>query len=274
MTDDRVRVEIGDGIATVSLNRPEKRNALDLAMFEAIARVGAELADRDDLRAVVLTGAGAAFCSGLDVSAFMAAPEIISRLMEKPAGEHLNLAQQAVWCWTELPVPVIAALHGSVFGGGLQIALGADIRLVHPAASLSIMEIRWGLVPDMGGTRRLRDLMPLDRVKELTLTGRIVDGVEASRLGLATRACEDPLSAAQALARDIAAVSPDAVRAAKCLLDHAWRLDDADGLDLETRLQAALIGRPNQIEAVRAGLEERKPSFRAASVDPGKCLER
>jgi len=271
VTEKRVRVEIDDGVATVTLNRPEKYNALDLEMFEAIARTGASLCEVEDLRAVVVTGAGPAFCSGLDVSSLMGTPEAIGRLLEKQPDELVNLAQRVCWCWTELPVPVIAALHGAVFGGGLQIALGADIRLVHPEASLSVMEIRWGLVPDMGGTRRLRDLMPIDVAKELTFTGRIVAGSEACSLGLATRISDDPKVAARALAREIAGRSPDAVRASKFLLDRAWRIDDAAGLDLETRLQAALIGRPNQMEAARAGLEKRDPEFRAPKLDPRKC---
>jgi len=273
MTEHRVRLEIDNGIATVTLDRPEKHNALDLEMFEAIARAGAELNEVGDLRAVVLTGAGPAFCSGLDVSSLMDTPEAIGRLLAKQPGELVNLAQRVCWCWTELPVPVIAALHGVVFGGGLQIALGADLRLVHPQASLSVMEIRWGLVPDMGGTRRLRDLMPIDVAKELTFTGRIVAGSEACSLGLATRTSDDPLTAARILAREIAGRSPDAVRASKYLLDCAWRFDDAAGLDLETRLQAALIGRPNQMEAARAGFEKRDPNFLAPSLDPRTCLE-
>lgn len=272
MTEERVRLEIADGVANVTLHRPGKHNALDLEMFEAIARAGAGLSEVEDLRAVVLTGAGPAFCSGLDVSSLMGTPEAIERLLQKQPDELVNLAQRVCWCWTELPVPVIAALHGTVFGGGLQIALGADIRLVHPEARLSVMEIRWGLVPDMGGTRRLRDLMSIDVAKDLTFTGRIVGGVEACSLGLATRVSDDPQTEARTLAREIAGRSPDAVRASKFLLDRAWRLDDADGLDLETCLQAALIGRPNQMEAARAGFEKRDPQFRAAKLDPRECL--
>lgn len=269
---ERVRVEIRDHVAHVTLDRPEKRNALDLPMFEALAAAADRLGAEQDLRAVVLSGAGPAFCAGLDLKALMARPQEIERLIGKAPGEHANLAQRVAWAWRQLPVPVIAALRGEVFGGGLQIALGADLRLVAPDARLSVMEIRWGLIPDMAGSRLLRHQLRPDVAKELTMTGRIVGAEEAVALGLATRLCDDPVAEAAVLAADVAARSPDAIRAAKCLFDHAGDLDDAAGLELETRLQLGLVGQPNQLEAVRAGLAGEAPSFRPASLDLAAAL--
>ena len=267
---ERVLLEIRDHIATVTLNRPDKRNALDIGMFDGIVAAAAAIADEPDVRAVVLTGAGPAFCAGLDVKSMMTNPAAIERLLMKAPGELTNLAQRVCWAWRELPVPVIAALKGEVFGGGLQIALGADIRLAMPDARLSVMEIRWGLIPDMGGSRVLKDIMPLDVAKELALTGRIVDGEEGVGMGLVTRVCADPLAAARELAGEIAARSPDAIRSTKYLFDRAPTLNDPDGLALETQLQMALIGQKNQLEAVRAGMARTAPDFQPASVDPAK----
>jgi enoyl-CoA hydratase/carnithine racemase len=263
---DRVTVSVQDGVADVRLNRPEKLNALDLPMFQALVETGRALARDRSLRAVVLSGEGRAFCAGLDMGAFQAmagggsggGPNLLAR---DDGGSPANFAQAAAWVWTEVPVPVIAAVHGVAFGGGLQVALGADLRLVAPDARLSVMEIKWGLVPDMSGTQTLRRLVRLDVAKELTFTGRIVEGPEAVALGLATRVEADPRAAALALAREIAGRSPDAIRAGKRLLDEAWRLPVAEGLALEERLQRGLIGRPNQVEAVRANLEKRAPRF-------------
>jgi enoyl-CoA hydratase/carnithine racemase len=164
-----------------------------------------------------------------------------------------------------VPVPVIAAIHGVAFGGGLQIALGADIRYATPDAQLSIMEIRWGLVPDMSGTQTLRHLVRLDVAKELTFTGRIVSGTEAEQLGLVTRVAAAPRDAALATARDIAVRSPDAIRSAKQLLNAADLVSLEEGLRLEEKLQRALLGSPNQMEAVMANVEKRPPAFRDPS---------
>jgi len=172
-----------------------------------------------------------------------------------------NRAQLAAWIWQEVPVPVIAAVHGVAYGGGLQIALGADMRIVAPDARMSVMEIKWGLVPDMSGTQTLRRLVPLDVAKELTFTGRVISGTEAKSLGLATRLSERPREDALALAAEIASKSPDAIRAAKKLLQEAWQGSVADGLRLEENLQRSLIGRPNQVESVKANFEKRAPRF-------------
>lgn len=271
--NERVRTEIDGFVAKVTLNRPEKRNALDIHMFEGIVAAAREVAASGDVRAVVLTGEGASFCAGLDVGSLMNSPQDMQKLIERAPGELTNLAQEVAWAWRRLPVPVIAAVGGEAFGGGLQIALGADIRLLAPDARLSVMEIRWGLIPDMAGTRIMRDIVPLDVAKELTLTGKIVDAQEAVRTGLATRVCEDPVTEALGLAGEIATRSPDAVVAAKRLLDMAWRLDDADGLQLETDLQMGLIGQRNQMEAARAGFEKRDPDFRSATIPVDELIK-
>jgi enoyl-CoA hydratase/carnithine racemase len=262
---DRIHVSLDAGVADVRLARADKLNALDPAMFQAIAETGRSLAADSSLRAVVLSGEGRAFCAGLDVSSFAAmtkpnpgGPSLLERSDESPA----NLAQRAAWIWRELPVPVIAAIHGVAFGGGLQIALGADVRLVAPDARLSVMEIKWGLIPDMSGTQTLRRLVRLDVAKELTFTGRIVEGAEAVELGLATRVSADPHADALELARQIAGRSPEAIRAGKQLLEASALVGVEEGLALEAKLQRSLIGRPNQIEAVKANLEKREPTFR------------
>src|SRR3954451_16463905 len=239
----RVTIEVADHVAVVTLNRPDKHNALDGAMFEGIVEAAGEVARMADVRAVVLHGAGPSFCSGLDVSAFGSIDDILGR----EDGQRSNLAQRTCTDWIDVPAPVVAAIHGNCFGGGLQIALGADIRFAAPDARLSVMESKWGLVPDMGITSTLPRLVRIDVAKELTYTGRVVSGTEAAALGLVTRAVEDPLAAAKELAREIAGRSPDAMRAAKKLYDTAWHAPAEEGLALETELQVSLIGSPNQI---------------------------
>jgi enoyl-CoA hydratase/carnithine racemase len=219
---DRVIVDIGDGIADVRLNRPDKRNALDGAMFEALAAAGERLKSELELRAVVLSGAGRSFCAGLDLSLFgqLDAPDLHGNPATMQPGGLTHLGQQVAWVWQEIPVPVIAAVHGHALGGGLQIALGADIRIVHPDTQLSVREVHWGLVPDMAGTLLLSRLVRPDIAKELTFTARIIDGREAATLGLATKLSDDPLGAARALASEIAARSPMALRASKRLFNR------------------------------------------------------
>lgn len=264
---DRIVISLGDdGVADVRLNRPDKLNALDAEMFEALVEAGDGLARERGLRAVVLSGEGRAFSAGLDFAGFQQTATPGARparsLFERTAASPANHAQRAAWVWRELPVPVIAALHGVVYGGGLQIALAADVRLVEPDARLSVRELHWGLVPDMSGTQTLRQLVRADVARELTYTARIVSGAEAVVLGLATRLSDQPREDAFALAREIAAHSPDAVRGAKRLLEGAFAGDVASGLRLEEEIQRSLIGRPNQMEAVRANLEKRAPKFR------------
>lgn len=262
---DRVAIRIEGHVAEVKLNRPDKYNALDIATFRELTEAGRQLATDESVRAVVLHGAGRNFCAGLDLALFKELSDETRRFMSegfhhKP-GEIANDFQSPAWVWRQLPVPVIAALEGVVYGGGLQIALGPDIRLAAPDVKMSVMEIKWGLVPDMGATQTLRDLVGLDVAKELVFTGRVFDANEAHRLGLVTRLCDDPLTEARKLATLIAGQSPDAVRGAKRLLDEAWHADATTGLALEAEIQQTLIGTPNQMEAVMAGMSGRDPEF-------------
>ncbi|NMH95750.1 crotonase/enoyl-CoA hydratase family protein [Pseudonocardia acidicola] len=263
--EERVQVAVKDGVADVRLSRPEKRNALDPAMFAALVAAGEQLKTDTSVRAVVLAGEGPDFCAGLDFGSFraMAAGERLSASVQLPpsAGPARATGQRAAFIWAELPVPVIAAVQGNALGGGLQIALGADIRIVAPDATLSVLEIKWGLIPDMTGTQLLPELVGRDVAKELTLTGRRVSGEEAVTLGLATRVDPDPRAAALAMAAEIAGRSPHAVRAAKRLLDLAGRVDLATGFAAEQDEIGALIGSPNQVEAVTAAFEKRTPRF-------------
>lgn len=268
---ERVRVTIDGGVADVRLDRPDKLNALDPAMFAAIVEAGESLKDDTSVRAVVLSGEGRGFCAGLDFSSFQAMASSDdgdgaggdggAGAIGRTDGRLTHLGQQAAWVWTELPVPVIAAVHGPCLGGGLQIALGADLRLVAPDARLSVLEVRWGLTPDMTATVTLPRLVGIDVAKELTWTGRTVSGEEAVRLGLATRLADDPRAAALELAEDLAGKSPHAIRAAKALFDQAAPRNLADQLAEERRAIGSLIGSPNQVEAVTAFFEKRPPAF-------------
>jgi enoyl-CoA hydratase/carnithine racemase len=257
--EQRVSVSIDGGVADVRLDRSDKLNALDPAMFYALAAAGDRIIADNSVRAVVLSGEGRGFCAGLDFKSFASGG---SDLLSPVDGSVANRAQRAAWVWQEVQVPVIAALHGVAFGGGLQIALGADLRYAAFDAELSVMEIRWGLVPDMTGTQTLRRLVGLDVAKELTFTGRIVSGREAESLGLVTKACEDPRARAFEIACDIAGKSPDAIRAAKKLLNASALVSVAEGLTLEAGLQSGLLGSPNQMEAVMANFEKRAPVFK------------
>lgn len=261
----RVTVRMDGGVADVRLNRPEKRNAIDPAMFAALVATGERLKTQAGLRAVVLSGEGPDFCAGLDFGSFQAMRdgERLSAAGELPPSDSPARAagQRAAYVWAEIPVPVIAAVRGNALGGGLQISLGADIRIVAPDARLSVFEVAWGLIPDMTGTQLLPELVGRDVAKELTYTARIVSGEEAARIGLATRADPEPLAAALAMASEIAAHSPHAIRAAKRLLDLAGRAGLASGFAAEQKEIRALIGSPNQVEAVTARFENRKPDF-------------
>jgi enoyl-CoA hydratase/carnithine racemase len=270
MTEQRVSVTITDGVADVRLTRPEKRNALDGAMFAGLIAAGERLKAEPRVRAVVLSGEGPDFCAGLDFGWFRAMRdgERLSARVDLPPGASSGpqspakaAGQRAAYVWTEVPVPVIAAVTGNALGGGLQIALGADIRIVAPDARMSVLEIRWGLIPDMTGTQLLPELVGRDVAKELTFTGRMVSGEEAVALGLATRVEPDPRQAALELAGSIARRSPHAIRAAKRLLDLAGRADLETGFAAEQEEIGALIGSPNQAEAVAAEFEQRPPRF-------------
>jgi enoyl-CoA hydratase/carnithine racemase len=261
MSEDRVRVELKDHVAVVTLTRPDKHNALDLPMFEAITAAAVRLRDEPGVRVVVLHGEGKSFCSGLDFVSIASSGEGLAGLSAPLDGPSPNYFQRPAYEWITLPVPVIAAIHGNCLGGGLQIALAADIRICAPNAKLSVMESKWGLIPDMSITRTLPRLVRIDVAKELTYTARVFDGDEALRLGLVTRVSDDPLAAARELAAEIAARSPDAVRRAKRLFDEAWTGPPEQTLGLEARLQRELIGTPNQLAAVTAGMTKQPAEF-------------
>jgi enoyl-CoA hydratase/carnithine racemase len=266
--EDRVKVTMSDGVADVRLVRVDKMNALDAAMFEALVATIDRLAHEKGLRAVVLSGEGRAFCAGLDMGRFAAMNHnggngVLggeARDLTKRTHGLANFPQQVVWGWRQLPVPVIAAIHGVAFGGGFQLALGADMRFLHPEARMSIMEIKWGLIPDMAGTPILASLVRDDILRELTYTGRVFSAQEALAYGLATRICDDPHTVAMAIAREIAGKSPHAIRAAKRMLNNL-SVDPGPALLAESVEQQQLIGAPNQTEAVRANLEKRAPRF-------------
>jgi enoyl-CoA hydratase/carnithine racemase len=262
---DRIQLVINDGIADVRLVRPTRLNALDPAMFRAIAEAGARLRRDASVRAVVLSGEGRGFCAGLDVERITAVikgePLLpFADLMQRTHG-LANFVQHIVWQWRELQVPVIAALHGFAFGGGFQLALGADLRFAAPGTRFSVLETNWGLVPDMAGTYLMRCLAREDVVRELTYTARLFSAEEALGFGLVTRLVEDPHAVAMAAAREIASRSPDAIRAAKRLPNLGTVSDAAALLAAETAEQVRLIGSANQVEAVRANLEDRPPRF-------------
>ena len=271
---DRVSITVDNGIADVRLNRPDKLNALDQAMFQGIVDAGEGLKAEPGVRVVVLSGEGRGFCAGLDFGSFQAmaggpAPEPAERpsrdgglgSIGDTGGRITHLGQQAAWVWQELEVPVIAAIHGPALGGGLQIALGADLRIVAPDAKLSVLEARWGLIPDMTGTLMLPRLVGLDVAKEPTLTGRMVSGEEAVAIGLATKVADDPRAAALELAADLVTKSPDALREGKRLLNLSGTRPVAEQFADERKTMGSLIGSPNQVEATMAYFEKRDPNF-------------
>ena len=266
---DRVTIEIAGGVADVRLNRPDKLNAVDTAMFHALVEAGESIKADRSVRAVVLSGAGRGFCAGLDLESFQQmagapAPDASSDgggIASREEGRITNLAQQACYAWTEMPAATIAAVHGAAVGAGIQLALSTDIRIVAPDAKMSVLEIRWGLVPDMTGTQMLPRLVGLDVAKELAFTGRMVSGEEAVKIGLATRVADDPHAAAMELAHEIAGKNPNAVKGVKELLDMAGRVPLADACKAETKTMMSLIGSPNNVEAVTAYFEKRDPNF-------------
>ncbi len=268
---DQIQVTIDQGVADVRLNRPEKMNALDRGMFTALTETADSLAEDTSLRCVVLSGEGRAFCAGLDFSGFQGMTDRDGPAASDPSsavhdtGERItHYGQQAVYGWTTLPVPVIAAVHGHALGGGIQLALGADIRIVAPDAKLSVMEVRWGLIPDMTGTQSLVNLVGLDVAKELTFTGRTVTGTEAAELGLCTHVSDNPHHDALELATEIASKSPHAIRAIKRLFNAAPKASVAEGFAAERNEIGHLIGSPNQVEQVKAFFDKWVPDF----VDP------
>lgn len=263
--NERVSVEIGeDKVARVMLVRADKSNALDGLTFDALIAAGERLRNDRAVRAVVLHGQGKGFCAGIDMQVLADMKDgTIAGTRDLAQRTHglCNRFQYAAWIWRELPVPVIAAVHGFALGGGLELALGADMRYATPDTRMAIMEVNWGLVPDMGGTVRVYDLLRDDIVRELAFTGRVIEGGEALQCGLVTRIDDDPLTLAMKTAREIAARSPDAVRALKRLFGGQSARAAAAGLVAECTEQQVLLGSANQIETVRASRERRQPVF-------------
>lgn len=257
--NDRVSIQVVDYVADVRLTRADKMNALDLAMFQAIADVIDALADMADVRAVVLSGEGRGFCAGLDMASIASAAVGLDLATRWPNGA--NLVQQVSWGWRMLPMPVIAAVHGVALGGGFQIMSGADIRIAAPGTRFAIRELHWGIVPDMGGFPLWRTLVRDDVLRELTFTAREFGAEDAARHGFISHLADDPHAAATALAREIADRNPHGVRAAKRLCTMAHDADPAAMFGAETAEQVKLLGRPNQMEAVAANMAKRPPVF-------------
>ncbi|MGH8461562.1 MAG: crotonase/enoyl-CoA hydratase family protein [Stenotrophobium sp.] len=267
MFHGRVRVELRDDVAYVTLARPDKHNGLDWNMFCGLIAAARALRKNRSLRAVILQGEGPSFCSGLDVPSFFGQPGKALRIFLKYGVRTTNIAQDAAWCWRKLPVPVIAVLHGRCYGGGLQIALAADFRYATPDCELSVMEVKWGLVPDMTGSVTLRELLPMDVAKELAMTGRTFDAVEAKSLNLVTGVADDPLAAAEALVAKIKPRSPDAIAGVKALFDQTWNSSVDDAFAVESRIQSKMFLSRNQRIASRANLKKQAPKYVARKFD-------
>jgi enoyl-CoA hydratase/carnithine racemase len=260
----RVEIDIKDHIAVVSFNRPEKMNALDLEQFNAIIDAAQQIEENPSVRVVILKGNGKAFCAGLDLMSMQADSEVMSSSLLTRTHGIANRWQQVVWCWRELSVPVIAAVHGVAFGGGLQIMLGADIKYITPDTKLSIMELKWGIIPDMAGTQLMRHSVRADIIKELSYTHRVFSGTKAVEYGFATHLSDEPYEAAYKLAQEITSKSPSAIVAAKKLLNDAPYLDPEKGLLLESDLQDKIMKKHNQIESVMANFQKREANYKDA----------
>ncbi|MGK5094989.1 crotonase/enoyl-CoA hydratase family protein [Deltaproteobacteria bacterium TL4] len=263
---NRVLLEIKDDLAFVTLNRPEKYNGLDMPMFEGIVAAAKKISRKRNVRAVILKGEGPAFSSGLDVMNVIKNPLALARLLLKPGLNISNLAQDVSYVWRQLPVPVIAVLHGNCYGGGFQIALGADFRITTPDCQFSIMEMKWGLIPDMTGSITLRELIPIDLAKELTMTARVFSGVEAKEYGLVTKVSDKPLEDAVEMAKEFATRSPDAIAYVKKLFNSTWVADDKTALKWETQLQKKLLGRWNQLAAVSKNVSKSPLNYHNRNV--------
>jgi enoyl-CoA hydratase/carnithine racemase len=257
----RVELALRDGIARVQLNRPDRHNSLDMDLMTALLEVLETLQSSRDLRVVILSGKGDSFCSGLDVTAVMAEPRNIQWLLGGCDGYPHNRVQHLALGWRSLPVPVIAVIQGHCYGGGLQIAMGADLRIAHPTAQLSVMEGRWGIIPDMGISVTARGCMREDVLMRMTLTAEVLDGQTARLEGMVTEVSDDPMARAEVLAAEFCRRSPDMVRATKRLLRDSHTQTDDERLAMEEKLQRRLLGTPNQMEAVMANLQHRDPVF-------------
>lgn len=257
---DRVVMSTKDGVCHVRLNRADKMNALDPAMFEDIIAALETLANDGDIRAIVLSGEGKAFCAGLDLGSFGLNDDAPSDLVPRTHGKA-NWVQHLGWGWRQLPVPVISAVHGVCFGGGLQLMAGSDVKIIHPETRCAVMEMRWGLVPDMSGYPLWRGNVRDDVLRRLVYTNEVFSGEDAQHYGFATEVNADPLARAMELATVIAGKNPDAIRAAKRISNMMGEASDAELLMAESVEQTEIIYKPNQLEAVAAFFEKRDAKF-------------
>lgn len=263
----RVLFEVRQEIAFVTLNRSEKYNGLDRAMLEALVAVHQKISADKTIRAVIINGAGRGFCSGLDIMSFKNNPLKIRSLLKKEPGNPANLVQQVSFLWRSLPVPVIAVIHGKCFGGGLQIAMGADFRFASEDAELAILEAKWGLVPDMAGMLAWREVLRGDVLRELVYTGRTIDAQEALAIGLVSKVCSEPLMNAEQFAQQLRQRSPDSIAAAKILINEMWSASPAEVLDLETRLQQQVLGKWNQLAAASRNLRKKPLQYHRRKIN-------
>ncbi len=254
----RVLLNVKDSIAHVTLNRPEKHNGLDMQMFQELIATAKTIRKDKSIRAVIMSGNGASFCSGLDFAAVSKTPTMIPKFFVKLPWGRDNTFQRVAHIWRDLPIPVIAAIHGNCFGGGMQIILACDYRIATPDSKMSILEMKWGLIPDMSGMVTLSRLTRVDIAQELTMTGRFFSGVEGAEYGLISKVSDDPMADAQALAQDMAKQSPDAIAATKYLFKKTWKKDTRGALLWERITQLRLLGRKNQRIAMKNGLSKGK----------------
>jgi enoyl-CoA hydratase/carnithine racemase len=251
MSSERVTLALENGIAHVTLNRPGKRNALDMAMFKALDATSRALRKDRTIRAVIVGGKGEDFCSGLDVKSMLNSKSSALRLLAKWLPGRSNLAQRVSTNWRRIPAPVIMAVHGRCWGGGLQIALGADFRIASQDATLSVMEGKWGLIPDMGGNLALREIVARDVAMKLTMTAEVITARQALDVGLITAIADDPLAAAATLASQLADRSPDAIAAAKKLYHRSWFGPERKMLARESFYQVRILAGKNRLRAIR-----------------------
>lgn len=258
---ERVRVRRDErGVAYVTLARPDKYNAIDLDMLHALTEAAKALRKDRTLRAVIFSGEGKSFCAGLDFGKVLKSPAGILRAFI-PGLRATNVFQRACWAYRELPVPVINVSHGHCFGGGMQMALAADFRFTTPDCQLSVLEVKWGLIPDMSGSMGLRNQVGLDMAKLLTMTGRVLSGDDAKAIGLVTEVADDPMAAAEALVDELLVRSPDALAGAKQLFATAWQSSEEVAFSAERRIQARILMAPNQRRALKAATNKEAPQF-------------
>jgi len=255
---ERVKFYVENHIAYVVLNRPDKHNGIDKAMVVELVNTANHIRRQRDIRCVILSGEGPSFCAGLDFNYVAKHPSMVVRFFAKLPWTKDNMFQRVAHIWRDLPVPVISVVHGNCFGAGMQIVLATDYRIVMPDAQLSIMEMKWGLIPDMSGTVTLSRLTRIDIAQELTMTGRIFTGEQGAEYGLVSCVSATPMKNAEQLAQTICKQSPDAIAATKYLFKKTWKSETRLSLFWERITQLRLLGRKNQKIAMKNGLSKGK----------------